>query len=57
MYKSDNSEKGDIAVIEGSHAEADNEYSFFVYYREPGQVYDRLIGYNTVIYPIYNLDR
>jgi len=57
MYKSDNSEEGDIAIIEGSHAEADNEYSFFVYYREPGQVYDRLIGYNTVIYPVYNLDK
>ena len=57
MYKSDNSEKGDITIIEGNHAEADNEYSFFVYYREPGQVYDRLIGYNTTIYPIYNLDK
>lgn len=57
MYKSDNSERGDIAIIEGSHAEADNEYSFFVYYREPGQVYDRLIGYKTTIFPVYNLDK
>ena len=57
MYKPDNSDKGDIAIIEGSHAETDNEYSFFVYYREPGQVYDRLIGYNTTIYPVYDLDK
>ena len=57
MYKADDSNKGDIAVIEGSHTEADNEYSFFVYYREPGQVYDRLIGYTTVVYPVYNLDK
>lgn len=57
MYKSQNSKKGDISVIEGSHTETDNEYSFFVYYKEPGQVYDRLIGYNTAMFPVYNLDR
>jgi hypothetical protein len=57
MYKSHNKDKADVAIIEGSHSEADNEYSFFVYYKEPGQVYDRLIGYNTTIYPLYNLDR
>lgn len=56
MYKPHDKEP-DVAVIEGSHSQADNEYSFFVYYSEPGQVYDRLIGYNTVIYPVYNLDR
>ena len=57
MYKSHTSDKSDVAIIEGSHAETDNEYSFFVYYKEPGQIYERLIGYNTVIYPVYNLDR
>ena len=57
MYKSHQKEMPDVAVIEGSHTQTDNEYSFFVYYSEPGQVYDRLIGYNTVIYPVYNLDR
>ncbi len=57
MYKAHGAEKSDIAIIEGSHSQADNEYSFFVYYREPGQIYDRLIGYTTVIYPVYNLDK
>ena len=56
MYKPQDGEP-DVAIIEGSHSEADNEYSFFVYYTEPGQVYNRLIGYNTAIYPVYNLDR
>ena len=57
MYKSHNSDQPDVAIVEGSHSETDNEYSFFVYYKEPGQVYDRLIGYNTTIYPVYNLDK
>lgn len=51
MYQNSETGKADIAVIEGSHSEADNEYSFFVYYREPGQVYDRLIGFNTTVFP------
>ena len=57
MYKAHDKEQPDVAVIEGSHSETDNEYSFFVYYSEPGQVYDRLIGYTTTIYPVYNLDK
>jgi hypothetical protein len=57
MYKSRESDKSDVAIIEGSHSETDNEYSFFVYYKEPGQIYDRLIGYNTTVFPVYNLDR
>lgn len=56
MYKPHDGQPN-VAIVEGSHTQTDNEYSFFVYYSEPGQVYDRLIGYNTVIYPIYNLDR
>ncbi|MGB0392156.1 MAG: DUF5103 domain-containing protein, partial [Salibacteraceae bacterium] len=56
MYKPYDGEP-DVAIIEGSHSQADNEYSFFVYYTEPGQVYDRLIGYSTVDYPVYNLDK
>lgn len=56
MYKSDKSKSGDISVIEGSHSQADNIYSFLVYYREPGQIYDRLIGYATTVYPDYEID-
>jgi hypothetical protein len=57
MYKAHGAAKADVSIIEGSHSEADNEYSFFVYYKEPGQIYERLIGYNTALYPIYNLDK
>ncbi len=57
MYKAYDAPKPDIAIIEGSHSAADNEYSFFVYYTEPGQVYNRLIGYTTTVYPKYNLDK
>lgn len=56
MYKAENNPKPDVAILEGSHSAADNEYSFFVYYTEPGQVYNRLIGYKTTVYPVYNLD-
>tara|TARA_R110002050_G_scaffold252628_1_gene390853 strand:- start:9321 stop:10607 length:1287 start_codon:yes stop_codon:yes gene_type:complete len=57
LYKPQDSVKGDVAIIEGSHVETDNEYSFFVYYKEPGQIYERLIGYNTVVYPDYSLNK
>jgi len=32
------------AMIEGSHWETENEYSVWVYYRETGSLYDRLIA-------------
>ncbi len=51
IYVPDGSTVGDVSIIEGSHAEADNEYTVFVYYSEPGQVYDRLIGYRTQLFP------
>jgi hypothetical protein len=42
-----NSNKGDATFIDGSHYETGNNYSIFVYYRDPGTVYDQLIGYNS----------
>lgn len=33
--------------FEGSHFETENRYEIFVYYREQGARYDRLIGYRT----------
>lgn len=57
MYVSEAAPKGDVSVIEGSHVQTSNEYSIFVYYTEPGQVYDRLIGYKTEIYPYYEIDK
>ncbi|MBN2728045.1 MAG: DUF5103 domain-containing protein [Bacteroidales bacterium] len=34
----------DDSYIEGRHYEADNDYTIYVYYREPGEIYDRLLG-------------
>jgi hypothetical protein len=33
-----------LAAIEGSHSETENDYTIFVYHRQPGTLYDRLIG-------------
>lgn len=38
-------EGADLSVVEGSHFETENDYEIFVYHRQPGDVYDRLIGY------------
>lgn len=39
---------GDDAFIEGRHYEADNDYTIYVYYREPSEIYDRLLGVLSV---------
>jgi hypothetical protein len=33
--------------FEGSHFQTQNTYELYAYYREPGTVYDQLIGYNV----------
>ncbi len=35
---------GDEAFIEGSHSETENSYTIFVYYSDPSERYDKLIG-------------
>jgi len=35
---------GDVTIIEGNHYDTENDYYILVYYREPGSVYDELIG-------------
>lgn len=35
------------ATIEGDHYEMPNDYRVFVYYRQPGARYDRLVGFTT----------
>ncbi|MCK9612539.1 MAG: DUF5103 domain-containing protein [Bacteroidales bacterium] len=35
---------GDETLIEGTHYEANNEYSIYVYHREQGKVHDVLVG-------------
>tara|TARA_R110002096_G_scaffold169779_11_gene341596 strand:+ start:1627 stop:2958 length:1332 start_codon:yes stop_codon:yes gene_type:complete len=39
--------KGDLSVIEGTHSETENNYYFFVYHRQNGEIYDRLIGFEV----------
>ncbi len=36
--------QADVAFIEGNHSQAENDYSIYVYHRQPGTVYDRLVG-------------
>ena len=44
LMKYDNQKMGDIGFIEGNHWETDNEYTIYVYNREMGNLYDKLIG-------------
>ena len=36
---------GESGVTEGNHYETENDYEFYVYFREIGGRYDRLVGY------------
>ena len=48
IFVPDGSEIGDISAIEGTHSETENDYYFFVYHRQNGEIYDRLIGFEIV---------
>ena len=39
---------GNTGIFEGNHSETVNEYTIFVYYKDQGQYWDRLIGYQTL---------
>lgn len=41
---------GKTAAVEGDFHETENEYDVFVYYRKPGDRYDRLVGWRTASY-------
>ncbi len=43
-FLEDNTETADPSVFEGSHSVTENEYTILIYYREPGELYDSLIG-------------
>ncbi len=47
FVKDGSKDVGDISVIEGSHHEAENEYSILVYHRGINDYYDRLVGFAT----------
>jgi len=44
-YLPDGEEVGDLSTIEGTHSETNNDYYIFVYHRENGTIYDKLIGF------------
>ena len=49
VIKYHDEEAGDAAFIEGNHWETENEYTIYVYNREPGDQYDKLIGVANLI--------
>lgn len=44
IIRYDNEKTGDVSLIEGNHWETENDYTIYVYNREPGNFYDSLIG-------------
>ncbi len=38
----------DDTFVEGNHADAENDYFIFVYYRQNGELYDKLIGFKQL---------
>lgn len=51
LIKEPNVKEDQISLTEGSHYETKNEYRIFVYYREPGTLYDQLIGFEKITGP------
>ncbi|TVQ85866.1 MAG: DUF5103 domain-containing protein [Bacteroidetes bacterium] len=49
-FLEDGSELADPSIFEGSHSIAENEYTIYVYYRKPGELFDSLIGLLNVHY-------
>ncbi|MDD5570485.1 MAG: DUF5103 domain-containing protein [Bacteroidales bacterium] len=43
-----NEKNADESYIEGSYYETENQYCIYVYYREPGTLYDKLIAYKKI---------
>ncbi len=44
IYLEDGTNTGEVSLFEGSHSIAENDYTIYVYYRKPGDMYDSLIG-------------
>jgi hypothetical protein len=47
-FKKDGAEDGIATKFEGSHYETENDYTVLVYYRNPRDRYDRVIGVQTI---------
>lgn len=48
IYLRNGANVGDETYIEGSHFETENDYHIFIYYREPGSIFDRLVAIRTI---------
>lgn len=48
VFLEDGKTAGDVSIIEGNHFDTENEYKIFVYHREIGTRYDKLIAVRTV---------
>jgi len=48
IYVPNGSKRGYVSYFEGNHSETGNNYTVFVYYRDQGQLYDRLIGLSFI---------
>lgn len=46
VYVTDIRKPGQMNKVEGTHFDTENEYLFRVYYSDPQQAYDRLLGYH-----------
>ncbi len=44
IFLKDGETAGDETIIEGMHYDTENDYSIYVYHRQPGTFYDQLIG-------------
>jgi hypothetical protein len=49
VYVPNNSNRGSVIPLEGNHSETINNYTIFVYYRDQGDFYDKLIGLKTIV--------
>ena len=49
IFLPNNSQVGDVTLIEGSFYETNNEYTFYVYYRPKGTRYDQLVNITHII--------
>lgn len=50
LFLKDGERKGDERMVEGSHAQTENEYAILVYHRNTGDIYDRLVGVEAISY-------
>jgi len=48
LFVKDKEKQAKMSTIEGSHFDTENEYTFKIYYSDPGDFYDRLLLYYIV---------